>query len=159
MDQSSIRTSKEIQEVCLNLMATAPVCYLTTLDSEGCPCTDALGNLRCAQEYPSLAPLYEQADNEFLLYVSTDMQSAKVARIRTDPRVCVYFCDPKQIVGFMLGGRIEIVTDRALKNRIWQDGWTMYYPEGPEGPGYGILRLAPAVVRGWCRNQPFELRP
>ena len=55
----------------------------------------------------------------------------------------MYFCDPDQIIGFMLGGEIEIVTDPQLKRRIWQDGWTMYYPNGPEGPEYGRDQARP----------------
>ena len=52
---------------------------------------------------------------------------------------------------------IEIITDQKLKNRIWQKGWTMYYPNGSEGPEYGAIKLAPKVVKGWCRNGPFEI--
>ena len=60
-------------------------------------------------------------------------------------------------VGFMLGGEIEVVTDQALKNRVWQDGWNMYYPNGPEGPEYGVLRLLPTIVKGWRVGQPFRI--
>ena len=45
-----------------------------------------------------------------------------------------------------------------LKQRIWQKGWTMYYPNGPEGPEYGVLRLAPTIARGWLQGRPFEFK-
>lgn len=32
----------------------------------------------------------------------------------------------------------------------------MYYPNGPQGPEYGVIKLEPTLVRGWCRNQSFE---
>jgi general stress protein 26 len=57
----------------------------------------------------------------------------------------------------MLGGQIEIITDQKLKNRIWQKGWTMYYPSGPEGPEYGVLKLTPSIVKGWCKGT-FEIK-
>jgi general stress protein 26 len=117
-----------------------------------------MNNLRCAKEYPSLTGLYEGQDNEFLLYLSTSQQSDKMARIRANPKVSVYLCVPDQFIGLMLGGTIEVVTDQALKHRIWQQGWTMYYPNGPEGPEYGVLRLAPTLVKGWCMGQPFEFK-
>jgi general stress protein 26 len=139
-------------------MTTLSSCELTTIDSEGFPHTTAMLNLRCAKEYPSLVELHEQSDNAFTVYMSTSTQSPKMARMEGNAKVSVYFCDPAKIIGFMLGGEIEIVTDPALKKRIWQKGWTMYYPNGPEGPEYGVIRLAPRVVKGWCRNQPFEIQ-
>ena len=146
-----------IRQSCLDLMATSPSCQLTTIDVDGFPHTTAMNNLRCAKEYPSLTELYQGQDNGFLLYLSTSMQSDKMARIRANPKVSVFFCVPDQFIGLMLGGQIEVITDQALKNQIWQKGWTMYYPNGPEGPEYGVIKLKPTIVKGWCRNQPFEI--
>jgi general stress protein 26 len=114
-------------------------------------------NLRYAKEYPTLVDLYKGEDNDFVLYMSTGMQSPKIARIRANPKACVYFCDPNQILGLMLGGEIEIITDQKLKNQIWQKGWTMYYPSGPEGPEYGVIKLVPSMVKGWQKG-PFEIK-
>jgi general stress protein 26 len=72
-------------------------------------------------------------------------------------RVSLYFCDADNIIGLMLGGDIEVIEDQPLKERIWRDGWTMYYPNGPQGPEYGVIKLAPRIAKGWCRNQPFEI--
>ncbi len=157
-EKARANAGNDIRRICLDLMAATPACYLTTIDADGFPLTTAMNNLRYAKDYPSLVPLYEEAENEFLVYITTNMPSAKMARLRANPKVSVYFCDPGQIIGFTLSGQIEIVTDQALKDRIWQEGWTMYYPDGPHGSEYGILRLAPKLVRGWCRNQPFEIR-
>lgn len=148
----------DVRQTCLNLMTSLPVCHLTSIDKDGFPHTTAMLNLRCAKEYPSIVGLYEEADNEFLVFMSTGMQTKKMARMEANPKVSVYFCDVDGIIGCMLGGEVEIVTDQDLKNQIWQKGWTMYYPNGPEGPEYGILKLEPTIVRGWCRNHPFEFK-
>ncbi len=158
VEQEGGAKGQEAKQVCLDLMASSPVCHLTTIDADGFPHTTAMNNLRCAREYPSLAGLYDGQANEFLVYLSASMQSDKMARIRANPKVSVYLCVPDQFIGLMLGGTIEVVTDQALKNRIWQKGWTLYYPNGPEGPEYGVLRLAPAVVKGWLKGRPFEFK-
>jgi general stress protein 26 len=145
-----------IKQTCLDLITDTFICQLTTIDSAGYPHTSAMLNLRYAKEYPTLVSLYEEEDNDFVLYMSTSMQSPKMARIRGNPKACVYFCDTKQLVGLMLGGEIEIITDQKLKNRIWQKGWTMYYPNGPDDPTYGIIKLVPSIVKGWCKG-PFEI--
>jgi general stress protein 26 len=156
--QAGVQVSKDVKQTCLSLMSNMPVCHLTTIDSAGFPHTSAMNNLRYAKEYPSLVNLYEEEDNDFVLYMSTSMQSPKMTRMKANPKVSVYFCDANQLVGLMLGGEIEIITDQKLKNRIWQKGWTMYYPNGPEGPEYGVVKLAPSVVKGWCQNGPFEIK-
>ncbi len=149
---------QDVRGICLDLMATSPVCQLTTIDADGFPHTTAMNNLRYTREYPSLVNLHEEDDNDFVLYLSTSMQSPKMTRIQNNPKVSVYFCDANQFIGLMLGGEIEVVANQELKNRIWQKGWTMYYPNGPEGPEYGIMKLTPSIAKGWCRNGPFEFK-
>ena len=159
MEQESRSDVKgSARAVCLDLMTALPTCQLTTIDADGFPHTTAMNNLRCASQYPALTKLHRDGDNEFLLYLSTSMQSDKMARIRANPKVSVFFCAPDQFIGLMLGGRIKVVMDQAVKNRIWQQGWTLYYPNGPEGPEYGVLRLAPTVVKGWYMGRPFEFK-
>ena len=156
--EEDTQISKDVKQTCLNLMTTSPVCQLTTIDTEGFPHTTAMNNLRYIRQYPSLVKLYEEDDNEFVLYLSTSMQSPKMKRMQNNPKVSVYFCDANQFIGVMLGGEIEVVTDKVLKNRIWQKGWTMYYPNGPEGPEYGVIKLEPSIIKGWCQNGPFSLK-
>ncbi len=56
----------------------------------------------------------------------------------------------------MLTGKIEIVTDENLKKEIWQAGWEIYWPDGPDGPQYTVLRLLPDFAKGWYKEGPFE---
>jgi general stress protein 26 len=157
--QMDASVSKDMKQTCLSLMNNTPVCHLTTIDSDGFPHTSAMNNLRYAKQYPSLVKIHEEDDNDFVLYLSTNMQSPKMSRMQANSKVSVYFCNPDQIIGFMLGGEIEIISNQELKNRTWQKGWTMYYPNGPEGPEYGVIKLAPSVVKGWRQNGTFELKP
>jgi general stress protein 26 len=155
--EAGVQVSEDVKQTCLSLVTNTFVCQLTTIDSAGFPHTSAMLNLRYTKEYPTLVDLYKGEDNDFVIYMSTSVQSPKMARMMANPKVCVYFCDTNQLVGLMLGGEIEIITDKKLKNRIWQKGWTMYYPNGPEGPEYGVIKLAPTIVKGW-HNGPFEIK-
>ncbi|MBN2020175.1 MAG: pyridoxamine 5'-phosphate oxidase family protein [Sedimentisphaerales bacterium] len=156
--ETGVQASDDVKQTCLNLITKTLVCQLTTIDSAGFPHTNAMNNLRYAKEYPSLADLFKEEDNDYVLYLSTGMQSPKMARMKANPKVSVYFCDANQITGLMLGGEIEIITDQKLKNRIWQKGRTMYYPNGPEGPEYGVIKLVPSIVKGWCKGRPLEIK-
>jgi general stress protein 26 len=157
-EQTGAQVSNDIKQTCLSLITNTAVCQLTTIDSNGFPHTSAMYNLRCARQYPSLVDLYKEEDKDFVIYMSTGMQSPKMARMKANPKVSVYFCDANQLVGLMLGGEIEIITNQELKNRIWQKGWTMYYPNGPEGPEYGVIKLVPSIAKGRAKNGPFEIK-
>ncbi len=157
-EQAAVQVSEDVRQTCLSLTTNTFVCQLTTIDSAGFPHTNAMLNLRYAKQYPSLVDLFKGQDNDFVIYLSTGMQSPKMARMKSNPKVCVYFCDPDQVLGLMLGGEIEIITNQELKNRIWQKGWTMYYPNGPEGPEYGVIKLTPSIVKGWCKGRPLEVK-
>ncbi len=96
----------DVRRTCLDLIAATPVFYLTTLGADGYPHTTAMCNLRCAAEYPTLAEFQAERGDDLTLFTSTCMGSDKIGRIRANPKVSAYLCDPKQIVGFMLAGRI-----------------------------------------------------
>ena len=149
---------QDVRETCLHLIATLPVCELTTMDAQGYPHTTAMLNLRCAKAYPNLVDLHAAEENDFCIYMTTANHSAKMSRLKANPKVSLSFCDADHAIGFMLGGDIEVVEDQTLKERIWQDGWTMYYPNGPQGPEYGIIKLAPKIVKGRCRDRSFVIQ-
>ena len=149
--------SADIRQRCYSLMESAEVCMLTTIDSEGFPQTTAMYNLRNPARFPCAAAVHRDSTNPFQLYLTTGASSEKIARLETNPKAAVYYCDPRNLFGLMLGGEVEVVTDRDLKRRIWQEGWTVYYPGGPDGPEYAVISLAPRVVRGWSANGGFEL--
>jgi general stress protein 26 len=157
-EQAGVQVSDDVKQTCLSLITNTPVCQLTTIDSAGFPHTSAMNNLRYAKQYPSLVDLFKGQDNDFVLYMATGKQSPKMARIKANPKVSVYFCNADQIVGLMLGGEIEIIADQQLKNRIWQKDWTMYFPGGPEGPEFAVIKLVPNIVKGWCKGRPLEVK-
>ena len=46
----------DCRKACKNLLQTAPVCYFTTIDSRGYPCTRVLFNLRNQEQFQGLMP-------------------------------------------------------------------------------------------------------
>lgn len=41
----------------------------------------------------------------------------------------------------MLVGHMEVLEDPSSKEMIWQEGDTMYYPEGVTDPDYCVLKF------------------
>lgn len=146
----------EIRKACVDLIERAEVVFLTTIDGQGYPQTRAMLNLRNKKQFPKLIP-FQEGQDEFTIYFSTNTPSLKMAQIQANPKVSAYFCDARIFHGVMLGGEIEIVSDPAIKHALWHDDWTMYYPDGVDGLEYGLLRLRPTTVKGWYQMGKFEL--
>jgi len=80
-------------------------------------------------------------------YFTTNTSSMRVAQYRSNPKACIYFCDKRFFRGVMLKGTIEILEDGLNKEMIWQNGDTIYYPEGVTDPDYCVLRFTASSGR------------
>ena len=147
---------QDAKRFALALMERAQAAYLTTVDEASFPQVRAMLNLRNKKQWPALAGAFDGHEQDLLIYFSTNTSSAKIAQIRANPRVGVYFCDPPQFHGLMLSGVVEIVTDPQLKRQFWQEGWKVYYPAGVDDPDYTLLRLSPMFAKGWSGPGIFE---
>lgn len=150
----------EARQQAAALMEVAEVAIVTTMDGDGYPQTRAMFNLRNIATFPSLSPLFANHRDDFTAYFTTNSSSSKVAQIRINPAVSVYYCCPAQWRGLMLGGRMAIVTDSGVKNALWQQGWEMYYPGGADDPDHTVLCLQPTVATYYHQltNFRFDLR-
>jgi general stress protein 26 len=75
------------------------------------------------------------------IWFSTNTASKRIPQLKQDSRVCVYFVDFDDRKGLMLVGDIEILQDKASRERIWREGNEMYYPLGIDDPDYSVLRF------------------
>ncbi|MFX1283487.1 MAG: pyridoxamine 5'-phosphate oxidase family protein [Promethearchaeota archaeon] len=146
----------EIIQFTSQLMNIAEVAYFTTV-YEGVPYTRALENLRNEKKFPKSSKMFAGHRNDLMVYFSTNTSSTKIKHIKQNPHVAIYYCNPTEYHGVMLGGLIKIITDQNIKEGLWEDGWERYYPEGVDDEDYTVLHLVPKHIRGWNQNQPFEL--
>jgi general stress protein 26 len=134
---------------CSELIKKVDAAILTTIDLNGFLQTRAMLNLRNESMFPSLKKIFENHEDDFLIYFTTNTSSSKVEQIQRNPLVSVYYCKADSWRGFMLGGNIEIIDDFKLKKELWLDNWTMYYPEGVESSDYCLLRLKPKFLKSY----------
>ncbi|MBI5526549.1 MAG: pyridoxamine 5'-phosphate oxidase family protein [Deltaproteobacteria bacterium] len=144
-------TPSEANDRALDLLGRADAAYATTLDQRGRPQTRAMFNLRNKVQFPGLSGFFATHSGRFAVFFTTNTSSPKVAELRSNPAVSVYYCAPKEFLGLMLGGDMEIVDDGATRNAIWQPEWSMYYPGGPDDPDHTVLRLIPSEAKLYCQ--------
>ena len=96
-----------------------------------------------AEGFPNIKAMLQPRKREGIqtFYFTTNTSSRRVAQYLKDNHACIYFCDRRFFRGVMLRGTMEVLTDNASKEMIWQDGDTMYYPEGVTDPDYCVLRF------------------
>jgi general stress protein 26 len=135
----------EKQAECLKVMESLSVVDLTTIDKNGFPSTRAMLNLRNKHEYPSLPALYELEKNPLTVYLTTNTSSEKIGEIQQNGNACLYFCNSQAFHGVLLQGTVEIVTDKELRQKVWQKDWEIYYPEGDSD--YSLLRFVPNKLK------------
>lgn len=149
--------NKQVKKESLELMERSKAAYLTTIDQEGKPITRAMFNLRNKEQFPELSKLFLNQKNQFLVYISTNTSSSKISHIKKNSAINVYFCDPDDFKGVMLGGDAEIIEDMKIKQNVWLEWWTRYYPEGLNDPDYTLLRLNPKTLRYYYRLDQIKL--
>ncbi|WP_291528347.1 pyridoxamine 5'-phosphate oxidase family protein [Bacteroides sp. UBA939] len=104
------------------------VAFLGSVDAEGFPNVKAM-----------LQPRKREGIKTF--YLTTNTSSMRVAQFRENNRACVYFCDSRFFRGVMLRGTMEVLTESASKELIWEAGDTLYYKEGVADPDYCVLKF------------------
>lgn len=124
-----------IQEKAAQIVATAQVITVASIDENG---------------YPRPVPMVKIKDEDGTLYVSTGTSSAKTAHFKANPKAGVSIfkgCD-----SVVYTGRMEIVTDEAVKRSLWGDWMLSHFPGGVEDPEFCVLKFTPESSTYWIDN-------
>ena len=119
------------------------ICYL---DEEGYPITKAM-----------LKPREREGIKVF--WFSTNTSSNKAKFFKSNPKASIYFADKRFFRGISLVGTVEVLETADAKERIWQEGDTMYYHEGVTDPDYCVLRFTAAKGRFYSnfKSEDFNI--
>ncbi len=149
-------TEADGKRLSLDLIEIAKAAYVSTVDLSGFPQTRAMFNLRRKTEFPALSSFFAGIRDDVPTYFTTNTSSSKIVHIKANPKGCVYYSEPDEFRGLLLSGEFEIVSDRKIKEALWQEGWEIYYPGGPHDPDHTVLMLRPAFGRYYHRLDTFN---
>ncbi len=126
----------------LALSRRARFVYVSTIGAGGYPNTRVMFNLlrrraKAVASGPAALP------DGFVSWIGTNTSSGKVAEVRRDSRVCLYYSDLVSGEGLTLKGRVEEVDDLPIKRALWTKAWDIYYRGGVEGGDFTVLRFVP----------------
>jgi len=83
----------------------------------------------------AIAEMHADADAYFV----TSIDSPKVAEIYADADVLLTFQSAHQYAAIY--GRVNVVRERALIDRMWKDSWKIWFPRGPSDAAIALLRF------------------
>jgi len=115
-----IATAREIME-------TARYCALITVDSKG------RTHARTMDPFPP--------DENMVVWFGTNSRSRKVAEIRGNRRVVLYYFDRESPAYVTISGSARLVNDPQDKARFWKDEWKAFYPDREKG--YLLIVVTP----------------
>jgi general stress protein 26 len=156
MPRPQMQDVGQARQASLRIMQASEAVFVTMLDETGAPSTRAMFNLRRQAQFPGLAELFSEHNDDLLVHLATNTSSEKCRHLRRDPRVALYYCVPGDGDGVMLAGRVGMAADDGLKRVLWQPGWEIYFPQGVDDPDYTVLTLRPEHIRGWVGRAAFD---
>jgi general stress protein 26 len=72
-------------------------------------------------------------------YFVTSIDPPKVDEIEANPSVTLTFQSARQFAS--LSGRVRVVRDRALIERLWKTAWKVWFPRGRDDPTITLLKF------------------
>jgi len=120
-------STNEIKSAAREIMTSAATCALITLDKEGRPRARAM---------ETLIP-----ESDFIIWFGTNPKSRKVAQIRSNPNVTIYYLDIDGSGYVMLYGNAQIINDKVAKEAHWKEEWEAFYPNKEED--YVLIKVTP----------------
>jgi general stress protein 26 len=82
-------------------------------------------------------------DDKLEIYFATDTDSPKMRQLEQNSNASLYYCIAENLKSMILFGRFEVLTDKLLKDRLWQDDFAQYYKNGKDDEQYAVLRFIP----------------
>ncbi len=141
-------TEEEMKKLSLEIMKEADCVFVATINDASFPDIRAMNNMRNTEQYRRLEHIFEGHDEDFMILLSTNTSSEKIAQLRENPKISLYFKKPDVWQGVSFIGEAEFVGD-DVKKAIWADNMKVYYPKGFDDPDHTVLRIYPKVAKGW----------
>lgn len=138
---------KDPEQTIGTMIDNADVSFVGSIDEDGFPNMKAM-----------LPP--RKRDGITHVFFTTNTSSMRVGQYRENPKASVYFYDKRFFKGVMLIGTMEVLEDSAAKEMVWQEGDTLYYPQGVTDPDYCVLKFTTKVGRFYSNftSETFNLR-
>lgn len=116
---------KTMKEQATEMLQRCEVVVLTSINEEGYP-----------RPVP-MSKIHTESFNE--IWLATGKDSLKTKDFSLNPKAGLCFFEGGNSIA--LTGKVEIVTDKATKEKFWQDWFIEHFPKGAEDENYILLKF------------------
>ncbi len=131
--QETAENRAEILDAARDLMRASHYCALITLGDDGRPLARTMDPF--------------EPTPDFHVWLGTNKRTHKIAQIRKDPRVTLYYFSPDSPGYVTILGSARIVDDAAARKQYWKKEWADFYEDGNEGPDYILIEVVPQTIQ------------
>ena len=78
---------------------------------------------------------------DMIVWLATNPRSRKVAEIRRNPKVTLYYFDRESAAYVTIYGTARLVNNKSEKARRWKDDWKAFYPDRDKS--YLLIKVTP----------------
>lgn len=125
------QTEERYTNIALQIINESSFCSLITIDEDGIPAA------RMMQTLP--------VGDDFVIWLGTKPNTQKVAQIKANSKVSVYYTDANSTAYVNVQGRADIITDRLSKEKYWKQGWEAYYPDKEKD--FALIKIKPEKLQ------------
>ncbi|AKA69012.1 pyridoxamine 5'-phosphate oxidase family protein [Clostridium scatologenes] len=129
-----------------NVIDKSNLTIISYINNEGFPISKAM-----------LSPRQREGIKTF--WFSTNTSSNKVKYFRENSKASIYFVNKRFFRGVSLVGMVEILETPEAKEKLWQDGDTMYYKQGVTDSDYCVLKFTAKKGRYYSnfKSEDFDI--
>ncbi|MFC2123275.1 pyridoxamine 5'-phosphate oxidase family protein [Bacteroidota bacterium] len=120
-------TNTRLIKIAREIMISADVCVLITLDENGQP------RSRLMDAFPP--------ESDMVVWFGTNRKSRKVIQISANNRVTLFYQDPDKSGYVSIHGKAELVDRQEEKSKWWKEEWEDFYTNRKED--YLLIKVSP----------------
>jgi len=116
-----------------DVMRDSHFCALITIAEDGQPLARAMEPF--------------EPTEDFHVWLGTNARTHKIDQIRNDPRVTLYYFDPKSPGYVTILGSARIVDDPDARQKYWRKSWEAFYEDGNRGSDYILIEVSAKTIQ------------
>ena len=132
------------------IFEAADACFLITQGLDGSPSACLMQHFK--------------PDADLVVWFGASPNSRKVSELLSNPAATLACQHPERAAYAMLSGAVTLIQDDLLLQKYWRESFLDFWPAGPLGGDYALLRFEPLRVEvmdaaAQLAPPPFGLRP
>lgn len=92
-----------------------------------------------------------QSDFDGTLWFLTFADNPRLHEIEENGHVLVSYVRPSQYEFVSMSGCGRVVDDRARVRKLWREGFSVWFPDGPESSNIALIEIDVKTVKSWSR--------